>query len=454
MSENTKPLESPKYPPFLQKLKWILNPIGYMESAAKKLPDLFFAQIIGFGDNLVFVSDPQAIQKIFTNDRKTFTAPGNLNKTLMPLVGSNSIFLLEGDRHQRERKLLMPPFHGERMEVYGDIISKLTEKVINELPLSKPFLARSAIQEISLEVILQIVFGLYKGERCQKLKHLLSDISKIFSSPLTSALLYSPFLQKDLGSWSPWGNFLRKQKQIDELLYEEICERREERIKDRNDILSLLMSARDEDGNTMTNKELRDELITLLFAGNDTTATAMAWSLYWIHHLPDIKQKLIEELDNLGNDRDPMKIFRLPYLTAVCNETLRIYPVALITFPRVVQKPVKLIGYELKPGKAVVGCIYITHHRDELYPEPKKFKPERFLERKFSPYEFMPFGAGARRCIGYALAMFEMKLVLAHILSNYELKLVRRTPEKPERRGVTIAPGNGVKMIITKKRIR
>ncbi len=454
MMENKKTPESPKYPTFLQKLRWIVNPVGYMESAAKEFPDLFEARTIGFGDNLVYVSHPQAIQKILTNDRKTFTAPGNQNKILEPMLGELSLIMMEGDRHKRKRKLLMPPFHGERMQAYGELICKLTERVIKQLPASKPFSARTAMQEISLQVILEAVFGLYEGERCQKLKELMGKMMDVFRSPLTSAFLFFPFLQKDLGTWSPWGYFLHQRKQIDELLYQEIAERREQGISDRNDILSLLMSARDEEGNSMTDRELRDELITLLLAGNDTTATAMAWSLYWVHHLPEVKKKLLEELDSLGNNRDPMEIARLPYLTAVCNETLRIYPVGMLTFPRVVQEPVELIGYELEPGQAVVGCIYLTHQREELYPEPKKFKPERFLERQFSPYEFIPFGAGARRCVGDALAKFEMKLVLAHILSNYELKLASKTPEKPQRRGVTLAPASGVKMVITGKRTR
>ncbi len=212
------------------------------------------------------------------------------------------------------------------------------------------------------------------------------------------------------------------------------------------------MSARDENGEKMSDIQLHDELITLLFAGHETTATALSWALYWIHKYPEICDKLRQELDSLGESPKPMSIFKLPYLTAVCNETLRIYPVATLTVPREVKEPVELMGYQLEPGTRVYGCIYLTHQREDLYPQPKQFKPERFLERQYTPYEFLPFGGGSRRCIGEALAMFEMKLVLATIISNYQLALADNQPVKPQRRGVTLAPAGGVKMVLKGRR--
>jgi cytochrome P450 len=228
----------------------------------------------------------------------------------------------------------------------------------------------------------------------------------------------------------------------------EIAERRANLDLNRTDILSMLMAARDEEGNPMTDLELRDELLTLLFAGHETTATAMSWALYWIHHLPNVKEKLLQELKSVTDPTDWMSIFRLPYLTAVCNETLRIHPVAMLTFPRVVAEPVELLGYKLELNTIVIGCIYLLHHREELYPDAEQFKPERFLDRQFSPYEFMPFGGGVRRCVGEALAQFEMKIVLATILLNYNLELSDRKPVKPQRRGVTLAPAGGIKMTL------
>ncbi|MBD2776381.1 cytochrome P450 [Iningainema tapete] len=441
-------------PSFFQKLQWVTNPVGYMEKAAQQYPDIFTAEIVGFGDTLVVVNNPQALQEILTNDRKKFIAVGEENKILQPLIGDYSVIMLEGESHKRRRQILMPPFHGERMRTYGENICNIAEKVFSQIPPGKPFLARKAMQDISLQVILQVVFGLYEGERYQQIKRLLTSITEIFSSPLNASLLYFPFLQKDLGAWSPWGKFVHLRSSIDELLYAVIAERREHPDPNRVDILSLLMSAKDEQGNSMTDQELRDEMMTMLLAGHDSTASAMAWGLYWIHHLPEVREKLLQELDTLGDCPDPTSIVRLPYLTAVCNETLRIYPVAIMTFAREVQEPVELLGHHLEPGTLLAGCIYLLHQREDLYPQPKQFKPERFLERQFSPYEFMPFGAGVRRCIGHALAPFEMKLVLATIVSRYQLALADHRPEKPRRQNVTLAPAGGVKMVITGKRVR
>jgi cytochrome P450 family 110 len=443
-----------KTPSFLQKLQWVTDPVQYMEKAAQHYPDIFTANIVGFGDTVLFVNHPEAIQEIFTNDRKKFAAVGEVNKILQPLIGDYSVMMLDGERHKRRRQLVMPSFHGERMRDYGQLNSNITEKVFSQLPLNQPFSARSAMQEISLQVILQAVLGLHEGARSEHLKHLLTLLMDVFRSPLASSFLFFPFLQQNLGDWSPWGRFLRQRQQIDKLLYAEIAERRKQFDPDRIDILSLLMSTRDEAGKSMTDGELRDELMALMLAGYETTATSMTWALYWIHQKPQVHKKLLQEMDTLGDSPDPMSIFRLPYLSAVCNETLRITPVAMFTMPRVVQEPVELMGHPLEVGTAIVGCIYLTHQRKDVYPEPKQFKPERFLERQFTPYEFMPFGAGVRRCIGEALAMFEMKLVLATILSRYQLALADNKSEKLQRRGFTLAPANGVKMVIKGRRTR
>jgi cytochrome P450 family 110 len=444
-----KVINGPKTPIFFQRVQWILDPVNYMEKSSDRDRDLFMARVVGFGDNVVFVSHPQGIQQILTSDRKQFSSPGKkTNGILQPLIGEYSVNMLEGEPHKQRRQLIVPPFHGERLQAYGKLICNLVEKVMSQLPQEQPFLARHAMQSISLQVILEAVFGLSEGERYQKLKDLLGSMTDLFNSPLKSAFLFFPSLQKDLGPWSPWGNFVRQRQQIDKLLYTEIAERRANPNPDSTDILSLLMSARDEEGNGMSDKELRDELMTLLFAGHETTATAMAWSLYWTHRLSEVREKILAELASLGDSPNPMEIARLPYLTAVCQETLRIHPVAMLTFPRVVQEPVELLGYQLQPGNIVMGCIYLTHQREDIYRDRKQFKPERFLERQFSPYEFFPFGGGVRRCVGDALALLEMKLVLATILSRYKLTLTETQPEIPQRRGVTLAPARGVKMKI------
>lgn len=447
----SKSLSGPKAPPFLQLIQWILDPVGYMEKAAKDFPDIFASNGLTT-DRFIFVSNPEALQQILTNDRKQFSAPGEANRIIAPLVGESNVALLSGDRHKKRRQLLLPPFHGERMRSYANLIIEITQNVMDALPQDQPFIARDQMQSISLQVIVETVFGIREGERYQEIKNLLSSMLDIFRMSSMAAVLFFPSLQKDFGSWSPWGKFMRTQKKVDNLLYAEIAERRANPDFSRTDILSLLMSARDEAGQPMSDQELRDELLMLLFAGHETTATAMSWALYWTHRQSEIKEKVLQELATLGNNPNPIDIARLPYLTAVCNETLRLYPVAMLTFPRRVEEPVEVLGYHLEAGSIVAGCIYLTHHRPDLYPNSKQFKPERFLERQFTSYEFMPFGGGARRCIGEALAMFEMKLVLATILSRYEFALASPNEEKPRRRGVTLAPSTGVKMVMKGRR--
>lgn len=435
-----------KMPPLVQQLRWVLDPVGYMKLAVQQHPDLFTAEIIGFGDTFVFVQHPEAIQEILTHDHKRFIATGKENKILQPLLGEHSLILLEGRDHKQQRQILMPPFHGERLKTYGQTICDITQERFNQLSPHRPFLARKVMQQLTLEVIIQVVFGLSEGNRYEQLKQALSELTEVFRSPATATLLYFPVLQQDFGAWSPWGYFLRLRQQIDIFLLAEIADRRAHPDVDRTDILSLLLSARDETGQPMSDEALRDELMTLLLAGHETTASAVAWGLYWIHQTPVVREKLLHELQSLGNSPNPIEVARLPYLNAVCSEVLRITPVAMLTFPRVVQEPVKLLGYPLEVGTIVLGCIYLLHQRQDLYPQPQQFKPERFIERQFSPYEFMPFGGGTQRCVGDALAPFEMKLVLATILSHYPLELVDSRPEYPRRRGITLAPARGVKM--------
>ncbi|MGB3402141.1 MAG: cytochrome P450 [Microcoleaceae cyanobacterium] len=448
-----KQINGSKSPHLLQQIQWVTNPLEYMDTCFERYGDIFSTSIVGKTNPFVFVSHPQGIQELLTRDTKEFEAPGRVNGILKPLLGEKSLILLDDKEHRRQRKLLMPPFHGERMWNYGQLIIKIAEQISSKWVQNQPFIARDAMQEISLIVILQTVFGMYEGERFQKIKTLLTSLLSLTDSPISSSLLFFPILQKDLGAWSPWGRFLRHRQQIDQLLFEEIEERRQQ-LTDENhqDILSLMMAARDEDGQPMSDIELRDELLTLLFAGHETTATALAWALYWVHQQPEVYQKLIQELDSLPADADPMTIYKLPYLTAVCQETLRIYPVGVLTFPRMAKQPTTLMGYSIPPDVSIMGCIYLLHRRPEIYPEPQQFKPERFLERKFSPYEYLPFGGGVRQCIGMALAQFEMRLVLATILRQNQLQLAEKRPVKAARRGVTLSPLGGVKMMMKGKR--
>jgi len=445
--------DGPSDPLLIRRLRtfhWILRPLEVLENLTKRYGETFVVSK-NTSPLVVYFSNPKAIQQIFTADPELFEI-GSGNDILLPLLGEHSMILLDGDRHQRQRRLLMPPFHGDRMRTYGQLICNITNQVMSQWRIGKPFVVRASMQEISLRVILSAIFGLHEGERFDQLRQLLTSMLDSLSSPLSSTLLFFPSLQKDWGPLSPWGRFLHLKQQVDQLIYAEIQARREQADSNRDDILTLLLGARDQAGQPMTDEELRDELLTLLFAGHETTASALAWALYWIDHLPEVQDKLLYELNTLPPDTDPSAIARLPYLSAVCSETLRIYPIALTPFPRILKSPMEIMDYQLEPGTILLLSTYLTHQREDIYPEPKQFKPERFLQRQFSPYEFLPFGGSNRRCIGLAFAQFEMKLVLATILSQYELKLASNRPIKPTRRGLTLAPPGNMRMVVTQHR--
>ena len=435
-------------PDILQMTQWTLDPVGYMQTNFSRYGDVFQAPIAWSGSgSYCLVSEPKAIQYLLTRDTgKELSAPGELNKVLEPMIGRQNVILLSGEPHRNRRQLVMPPFHGEHLVAYGQVIQQVTRDVISQWSKVDEIDVRSAMQTITMRVILQVVFGLHQGDRYQQLERLLSARLDMTGTPLASMILFFPWLQKDVGSWSPGGRLRQMAAETDELLLAEIEERRANPDPTRIDVLSLLLSARDEDGHQLSNQDLRDELMTLLVAGHETTATALTWAMYWTHLLPQVKETLIEELETTPDLNDTEYLYRLPYLTAVCNETLRIHPVAMLTFPRRVEVPLEICSYQFTPGSILMGCIYLLHQREDLYPEPQQFRPERFLERQFSPYEFMPFGGGVRRCIGSALAQYEMRIVLGTILSQMDLVLIEGRSVSPARRGITLSQGAPIRM--------
>ncbi|WP_071190335.1 cytochrome P450 [Trichormus sp. NMC-1] len=443
--------QGPETHPWIQTFQWLKNPLGYMEECAKQYGDIFTLRIGPVFKPQVFISNPQAIQQIFTTDPKHLGSGAPIG---IALVGKQSLLGLEGKPHQRQRKLLTPPLHGEKILAYGHLIREITEKVTDKWQIGQPISVLSSMQEISFEVILKAVFGLQEGSRYDQLKELLLKILNPEQPFIRGIILLFPLLQRDLGAWSPWSKFLRLKEQIDELIYAEIKERQEKPDPSRTDILSLMMATKDEQGQPMTDVELRDELITLLVAGHETTANSLTWAFYWIHHTPQVREKLLQELDNLGEQPDANEIFKLPYLNAICSETLRLYPVVMLVLNRFLKSPLEVMGYNLEPGTVVIPCIYLTHHREDLYPDSKQFKPERFLERQFSTSEFLPFGGGNRRCIGMAFAMFEMKLVLATVLSQWQMELADTKPLQPVRKSTLLVPGEGFKMVVRGKRLQ
>ena len=444
----TKPKLPPgpkKTPPILIAIQAILDQFGTLEKFHQKYGDIFYTPKSSWLPPYVIFSDPQAIEKVFTADPNLFEVGRQSTAPVRVLLGDNSLVLLDGIPHQRQRKLLMPPFHGERMKSYGQTMVDITKEIITQWHVGQTICIRDYTQEISLRVILRTIFGLDKGQRYDRLREILVDYLDTFNSPLNSFFLFFPWLQKDLGALTPWGKFLQQKRVIREILQEECDRRRNNPDTLGEDLLSLLLEARYEDGQPMSDEEIRDELMTMLFAGHETTASALAWSFYWLHRLPEVGQKCQTELNSLPDNAEFTTIAKLPYLNAVVSETLRLNPVVVFV-GRQLKEPFELMGYQLEPGTSLLPSIYLTHQREDIYPEPKKFKPERFLERQFSPYEFLPFGGGNRRCLGYAFALFEMKLVLATILSHVELELLDNRPLKSARRGFTFTPAGGVKM--------
>ncbi|ERN41048.1 cytochrome P450 [Rubidibacter lacunae KORDI 51-2] len=434
----------PRTPRPVQQLQWIADPFGYLDRAAARFGHCFSTKIAA-GGNVPFVmcSDPSAIQEIFAlgPDR---SLSGRINAFLSDFFGDNSILLLDGAPHKRARKLLMPPFHGERMRAYGNLICQIARDVYSQLNAGDRVIARQLMQTITLRVIIRAVFGL-SDERAETELLQWLDINR---SPAGAAIVFLRFLRQDLGAWSPWGQFVRRRERTRSMLQVEIDARRQHGDFSGDDILTMLLQARDEEGMPLDDVEIVDELLTLLVAGHETTATALAWACYWVHRDPSVRTQLLDELKALGPDPDPSAIARAPYLSAVCNEALRIYPVVPIAVPRILTQAATIGDREYPNGSILVPCIYLAHRNPDLYPDPERFCPERFLDRQYGPGEFLPFGGGSRRCIGYALALTEMKLVLAMLMLHVNFELAEPEPVLPSRRGVTLAPATGVRMTV------
>ncbi|MBF2065470.1 MAG: cytochrome P450 [Calothrix sp. C42_A2020_038] len=431
----------------IQTLQLIANPTQFLDQSAAKYGDTFTMRVLGINSPpVVFFSHPQAISECFAIPAQKLDFK-KATHVFKPLFGANSIVLQEGTQHNRQRTLLMPPFHGDRMKSYGKIICEITNNVTKDWRPGKVVSMQHIMPEITLQIILQVVFGISPGQRYQKLKQLLSTLLDDITTPWYSSLFFFPPLQKDLGTWSPWGKYLKRKQEIDNLIYAEISDKRLAKDESLTDILSLLMSARDQDGQAMSDEELKDQLISLLLLGYETTAGVLQWLFYLIHSHPNVKGKILNELGSFEK-LEPDEITKLPYLTAVCQETMRLHPIALICTPRMTKESVEINGIKYISGTVLVPCIYLAHHRSETYQEPENFNPERFLARKYSATEYLPFGGGYRGCIGSAFSMYEMKLVLVAILSQFELELVDKCPVKPVRRGITIVPSSGVLMKI------
>ena len=391
---------------------------------------------------IVLAADPLLIKQIFSADPGLF-APFGAN-AVAPIVGPASILLLQGERHKQERQLVMPPFHGSRMRAYGEQMRDVTLQHVRAAPRQASF--QAVAQQIALDVILRTVFGV---EERARLEGFLRSITEVVDG-VHPAFLFMPFLQVELGGFGPFARFRRRYQELDALLKEEI---RRARGRDGQDILSLLVQARYDDGSAMDEDAICDELRTLVVAGHETTALSLSWALDLLHRHPEARRRALAEIDALGSDPKPDQLANLPYLDAICKETLRLYPVVTEVL-RVLREPFALGGYELDAGTVVAANIVLAHRDAGRFPEPDRFRPERFLEQRFTPFEYLPFGGGHRRCIGAAFASYELKVVLGTVLSQFDVELLNAGAPKPLRRNITIAPHDGVPVRLTSRRTR
>jgi len=426
----------PRAPAAAQTARWLLHPIELMESCRRRYGDAFSLTFLGFERPMVLLSDPEAIRALYSEPEHGL--PPGRTIALRPVMGDRSILLLEGREHLQRRRLMLPPFHGERMRAYEDEIAAIAGAEIERWPLREPFALHPRMRAITFEIILRVVFGVTDPGRLERLRTLLPALLDGTASP---AMSFKVLAARRLGLADPLARFVDLHREIDEILLADIAARRaaaataSERSRSapgRGDVLSLLLAARFEDGAAMSDRELRDQLVTLLLAGHETTATALAWAFDLLLHAPAALARLRAELRDGGD----------AYLRAVVAESLRLRPVLPLAGRRLA-RPLETDGYRLPAGTDVTPAIWLTHTRPDLYPQPKAFRPERFLENQPTTYGWIPFGGGVRRCLGAAFAELEMRIVIAAVLERLDLQPVSSRPEQIARRSITFAPRYG-----------
>jgi cytochrome P450 len=392
-----------------------------------------FTLKIAYEGQWVILSDPELVKQVFTGDPRVFHA-GEGNQILRPVLGENSVLVLDEKRHIAQRKLLLPPFHGERMQAYGGKMAEIAAREIESWPTGTPYKLRPRMQAITLEIVLETVFGVHGGERMAPLRDALRDFLDLTTNPrvLLPVLMAGPERVNRIPA------FRRRIAAVDRLIAQEIAERRAaEDLSERDDVLSLMLQARHEDGSPMSDAEVRDELLTLLVAGHETTATALSWAMERLVRHPEKLERLSEEVE-AGEDA---------YLTATVQETLRLRPVIVLVARRLTE-PVEMGGYELPAGATVTPSIYLIHRDPAIYPDPDRFLPERFLDDPPGTYTWIPFGGGVRRCLGAAFAQFEMSVVLRELVRRREVRPANPAPERPFRRAITETPRHDAEVIL------
>jgi cytochrome P450 len=418
-------------PAALQTLGTWTRPTAFLERSRRRYGNRFTIRLIG-QPPIVMISDPQEIKEIFQAPPEVLH-PGEGARILEPVLGRHSVILLDEAPHLEQRKLMLPAFHGERMQRLSGLMGELAERELQSWPREQVIALHPRLQRLTLEIILRAVFGLQRGARLDALRDLLTRMLAFAESPLS--LL--PPLPRALSRFGPPARLERLGVQVDELIFALIDERRRER-SDGDDVLALLLAARHEDGSPMSAEELRDELMTALVAGHETTASQLAWTFERLAREPAVVARLQRELDDGAEET---------YLTATINEILRLRPVLPNAEPRLVKQPVEIGGVRYRPGVALFANAYLVHHDPAIYPDPYAFRPERFLEQQPGTYTWIPFGGGRRRCLGASFALLEMKIVLRAVLERCELSSDGKR-EATRRRSITISPAEGCRLTL------
>jgi cytochrome P450 family 135 len=429
----------PTGPKALVAMRFLLRGPKFLEQCRDRYGDAFTIRL-NTGRTVVIAGDPAIAKEVFQASPDDLHA-GAGNVVLKPILGARSVLLLDGPEHLRQRRLMLPPFHGERMRAYGETMTEVADRHISQWPVGQPFAVHPTMQAITLEIILRTVFGVEDQAGVERLGAPLKRLLNSTDQPLR---LLSLQFTRSAGARprSPWGRIYALMAPVDALIHAEIAARRAEggRDSDRDDILSLLLAARDEDGNALTDAELRDELMTLVLAGHETTATALAWTVERLVRTPRVLARAQEEVRDGGTD----------YLDAVVKEALRLRPV-VPGVVRQLQRPMTIGGMQLPKGVNIAPSIYLIHRRADVYPQPDEFRPERFLgDGAPSTYEWLPFGGSVRRCLGASFALYEMRIVLDAILRRATLETTDAEAEPVKRRFVTYTPAQGGRARVTR----
>lgn len=436
----------PSAPPLLQTWAWIRRPLRLLATCARDFGPTFTLRVVG-GRTFVVVSHPDDVRAVFTGG--DLFLGGAANKNFARFMGPHTLFALDGEPHARHRRLLLPAFHGERMRAYGPLLVDLTRAEVAGWPVGRAFPLLAAMRRITLDAIFQGVFGVLDPERRGALARLVARIT----SKASALLAFLPFLHVDLGPWSPWGAFVRARAELDRLLFDQIARARAG--QGGEDILSRLVATSGEDasraGEPFTDEELRDELLTLLFAGHETTATALAWTFRWLLGDPAWLARATAEA------RGAHDLERLPVLEAVCQEALRLSPPIPIVL-RVLARDARVAGFDLPAGAHVVPSIWLAQRRPEAFPDPERFDPGRFLGQEErgrtsakTPWSLFPFGGGPRICIGRTFSLYEMKVVLATTLARCDLRLVGAPSAAASRQAIVLVPRDGTQVVLERR---